>query len=358
MRGEANVFEISSGLSRLSWQAAEWFYKKGSSAGILGAFYKLARSGYDYNRAGMMLKLMGRDIREKYANSPHPLIVAHPILAGILKEKKDLFYQHGELVTPKKAVVTGVGTVFVPTVETAAAFKKAGYDDRSLFISGLCIEPALVKMAGDAFEMRLNRIGTGGPLTGAFFSSGAEPWSHIKKIAAAAVSAVHYGGRAVIFARYKGRLAEETEQQFRRNQIMLPMLDTGTLFPNELPPAMMVTYKSRREENIFTAKLFNNFDYFVAPSHERTNWALGLGLPMFMVEPPIGPFSPFNREKLLKSGAAESLVDDNQALTFGLTVNRYRQQSRLAQMAHAGRQKYDINGFDNIARYLVEKYAG
>ncbi|MBN1212166.1 MAG: hypothetical protein JXA92_06265, partial [candidate division Zixibacteria bacterium] len=235
---------------------------------------------------------------------------------------------------------------------------KAGYDDRSLFITGLCIEPALVKIAGDAFEERLQRFGTRGPLTGAFFSSGAEPRLHISKIAAAAVSAVHYGGRAVVFARHRGRLAEETEQYFRRNQIMLPVLDTGALFPNELPPAMMVTYKTRREENIFTAKLFNNFDYFVAPSHERTNWALGLGLPLFIVEPPIGPFSPLNREKLLKSGTAELLADDNQALTFGLTVNRYRQQSRLTQMAHAGRQKYDINGFDNIARYLIEKYAG
>ncbi|MBN1212010.1 MAG: hypothetical protein JXA92_05480, partial [candidate division Zixibacteria bacterium] len=139
MRGEANVFEISTGLSRLSWQAAEWFYKKGSSAGILGAFYKLARSGYDYNRAGLMLRLMGRAIHKKYAASPYPLIVAHPILAGILKEKRDLFYQHGEVVAPEKAVVNGVSTVFVPTVETAAAFQKAGYDDRSLFITGLCI---------------------------------------------------------------------------------------------------------------------------------------------------------------------------------------------------------------------------
>jgi hypothetical protein len=357
MRGEANVFEIATGLSRLSWQAAEWLYKKGSSDSILGALYKLTRSNYDYNRPGRMLRLLGRDIRKKYADSPHPLIVAHPILAGILKEKKDLYYQHGEVAAPARAVVTGLGTVFVPIAETGAVFKKAGYEDRSIIITGLCVEPALVRMAGDAFETRLVRMDSGEPLTGAFFSSGAEPRAHIKKIAAAAVSVVHYGGRAVIFARHRGRLAEETEKQFRRNQIILPVLDTGTLFPSELPPALMVTYKSRREENIFTAKLFKHFDYFVAPSHERTNWALGLGLPMFIVEPAFGPFSPLNRESLLKNNVADLLADPNQALTFGLSVNRLRRQGRLAQMACAGRGKYNIDGFDRIAGYLVEKYA-
>ena len=31
-----------------------------------------------------------------------------------------------------------------------------------------------------------------------------------------------------------------------------------------------------------TSALFDHFDFFMAPSHERTCWAFGLGLPMFI----------------------------------------------------------------------------
>jgi len=356
MRGESNVFELSTGLARLGWKTADWFYKRGSSSGFLGVLYNFVRAGYDYDRPGLMLKFMGRDIYKKFLASPHPLLVAHPILAGILKNKKALIYQHGEVVAPAAALVTGLSKILVPTAEIAQVFKKAGYEEQAVFVSGLCIEPALVKIAGDCYEARLKRLTGQEPLTGAFFSSGAEPKMHIKKLAAAAVSAVHYGGQAVIFARYEGCLARETEKLFKRNQLILPILDTGSLIPSELPPALLVTYRTRREENIFTAKLFKYFDYFVAPAHERTNWALGLGLPVMIVEPAIGPFAPLNREKLLQSGVAELLKDEDQALMFGLTINRLRRENRLLERARAGWGNFDIKGFDNIAGFLVETY--
>ena len=92
MRGESNVFEVSTGLARLGWKTADWFYKRGSSSGFLGVFYNLVRAGYNYDRPDLMLKFMGRDIHKKFSASPHPLLVAHPILAGILKNKKEIIF--------------------------------------------------------------------------------------------------------------------------------------------------------------------------------------------------------------------------------------------------------------------------
>lgn len=356
MRGESDVFEISRGLSRLSWRSADWLYKKGSSSSLIGLIYNLTRFRYDYNRDGLMMKIMGRNIRRKYCQSPDPLIVAHPTLVGILRGKEELIYQHGEVVTPPSAVVKGARTVIVPTEQAAEPFRKAGYGPDAVFVSGLCIEPALVKMAADALDQRLRRFESDMPLTGAFFSSGAEPDAHLKKIAAAAVSVVHYGGRAIIFARQGGKLVKETIRSFKRNELMLDIKDTASLFIGPLPPAILIVYNSRREETIFTSKLFPAFDYFVAPSHERTNWALGLGLPMIVVEPAIGPFAPLNRKVLRENRVAELLTDYDQTYSFGININRLRKKGCLTQMAKAGWHKFNIDGYNKISDFLIDRY--
>ena len=356
MRGESDVFEISRGLSRLGWRSADWLYKKGSSNSLVGLIYNITRFRYDYNRDGLMMKIMGRNIKRKYCPSPDPLIVAHPTLVGILKGKEELIYQHGEVVTPPSAVVKGAGTVIVPTERAAEPFREAGYGADSIFVSGLCVEPALVKMAADALDRRLHRFENDPPLTGAFFSSGAEPDAHIKKITAAAVSVVHYGGRAVIFARQGGKLVREAVRTFKRNELMLDVKDTASLFIGSLPPAVLVVFNSRREETVFTSKLFPFFDYFVAPSHERTNWALGTGLPMFVVEPAIGPFAPLNRGVLREHDVAELLTDFDQTYSFGMNINRLRKKGRLEQMARAGWHKFNIDGYNKIADFLIDKY--
>jgi len=356
MRGEDDVFEISRGLSRLGWRSADWLYKKGSSNSLIGVVYNLTRFRYDYNRDGLMMKIMGRYIKRKYRQNPNPLIVAHPTLVGILKGKEDLIYQHGEVVTPPSAVIKGAKTVIVPTEKASEPFKEFGYGPDSIFISGLCVEPALVKMAADALEQRLQRYESDAPLTGAFFSSGAEPEEHVKKIVAAAVSVVHYGGRAVIFARQGGKLVKEAVRVFKRNELMLDIKDTAALFFGPLPSAVLVVYNSRREENIFTSKLFHTFDYFVAPSHERTNWALGLGLPMIIVEPAIGPFAPMNRDVLRENNVAELLSDYDQTYSFGMHVKKLQKKGRLEQMARAGWHKFNIDGYNNISDFLIDKY--
>ncbi len=280
------------------------------------------------------------------------VVVAHPLLVAILKGKAGLIYQHGELAAPNEAVVRGADFVLVPTSKAADVFVKGGYQKDQVVVTGLCLEPALVKQAGDCFEQRLRRINGQESLTGAFFSSGAEPKAHIDKLVNSAVHAVVSGGKAILIAQQGGRFVKAATYAFGRLNISADFITSADFIPAESSAALIVEYSGRRELDIFTARLFDRFDYFVAPSHERTNWALGLGLPMFTTEPTFGPFSPLNQEILLRAGVAESL-DLNRAATFGVRLKDLRQQGTLSDMAQNGWNRLEINGFEKAAEFLL-----
>jgi hypothetical protein len=90
----------------------------------------------------------------------------------------------------------------------------------------------------------------------------------------------------------------------------------------------------------------------VAPAHERTNWALGLGIPMFIVGPCYGPFAPLNERLLLEAGVARS-PDDAGFRRFGKMLRDMRQQGLLSAMSRAGWGRFNINGFDIMASFLA-----
>jgi hypothetical protein len=357
MRGKQDVFEISHGLPQLAWRGARWMYHHGASSNALRMVYERIRKANDYNRPTAILKLMGRDIRRRYQYDAEPLVVSHPILVGILSGRAGLIYQHGELVAPRESLVKGAETVIVPTENTAQEFVSTGYRKEQLLISGLCVEPSLVKQAPDACQSRIARIASSESLTGAFFSSGAEPISHVRKIIVGAESAVEHGGRAVVFAQRRKRLAQGIVDHFQRSRREPLHLDSSVFIPAELPSVTLVEFDSRREEEILTARLFASFDYFAAPSHERSNWALGLGLPMFILGPSIGPFAPMNCRLLLEAGVASLLADEQEAASLGSTLQNLRDDGILAQMARRGWSHQPIHGFERIADHLVRVYA-
>jgi hypothetical protein len=301
---------------------------------------------------------MGANIRKEFFSTADAVVVAHPTLVGILKGKPGLVYQHGEVITPEEALVSGAETVIVPTEEAFRPFEQFGYEPESLFISGLCIEPALVSQANDAFHERLGRIQGDESLTGAFFSSGAEPRPHLEKLTAAAVSVAKAGHRVIIFARRDGNFAGAATNAIQAERIELSTITSRDQIPGELPPALIILSSSRREESIFTAKLFPWFDYSVAPPHERSNWALGLGLPIFSPEPCIGPFAPLNRDFLLSHGVVQMLGSIEEARGFAELLSASRSEGRLSQMAQAGWGRFGISGFDKIAEFLARKFAG
>lgn len=351
-----DVFEISSGNSRLGWQAARWLYRRGSSPGPVSRIYSAIRSNQDFNRRGFLLSLLKRDIVRKYASGSSPLVVAHPILVACLKGRANLIYQHGELVAPMAALVAGASKVIVPTDTVADAFEKTGYGRKDIFISGLCIEPALVGQAFDSLKQRKNRMEQKEPLTGAFYSSGAEPAEHVAKLVLGATSVVNNGGRAILFVRAGGSFLKQSLAALENSSIQYRIVDSADDLSEELPQALVVRFDSRRIEDQLSARLFSSFDYLVAPAHERSNWALGLGLPMLAVGPAIGPFAPLNRDLVVQEGVAISIESNQEAARMGVTIEKLRQSGRLEQMAGAGWGRRRIDGFDNIAQFLTDSY--
>ncbi|MEE8404251.1 MAG: hypothetical protein V3S17_02550, partial [candidate division Zixibacteria bacterium] len=351
----SDVFDSSSDISYLSWQLAKSLYKMGSTDSIIGRVYNMFRDSSEFDRQSLSMSIMGRDIEKKYGHGSTPLIVAHPILVGMLAGRKNLFYQHGEMAVPKQAVVGGAEYVFVPTEKAAEPFISSGYSSSRVIVTGLCIEPGLVNQAELAYEKRMSRIENSDRLTGAFFSSGAEPKPHIEKLVKSAVSLVNSGHRVLVFAKKNGRLATEIALEFCLKNLAIKSIENYSRKDISETKSALCLYSDRETETELTCNLFEKFDFFVAPSHERTNWAMGLGLPMFILEPAIGPFSPLNREILLDSGVATSLKSTEDSKRFGNTLNEFGKSRKLQQMSESGWEKHLITGFQAISDFLTNK---
>jgi hypothetical protein len=357
IRGQTDVFDISHDVARWGWKAARWLYRTGSSSqGFVGRYYRSLRSDSDYNKDSFALRILGRDIRREFLSKNDPVVVAHPVLVAALRHRPELYYQHGEVVTPGEAVVKGSSSVFVPTVDAGRPFLEAGYTQDQVFVSGLCVEPALVRQANDAFAQRCQRFESDQPLTGAFFSSGAEPRMHIEKLLIAMQSLLSVGHRTMVFAAEGGKLAASVREDYGSNISGFAIVNHNGLFSADAPQLTLVEYRSRRELSILTAQYFPEFDFIVSPPHERTNWTLGLGLPMFIVGPAIGPFAPLNEAIMLSEPVTGYPLKDRQsAAACADTLHRLRLSGELLTMADNGWKRFDIDGFGRIADHLIAR---
>lgn len=353
---KVDVFKLSKGKSLLAWKSAQFMYQKGSSTGLVSWLYKKIRTGRSYSGNSRLEYYLGHDIRKHYKNKSNPLLVAHPLLVGILKENNEIIYQHGELVAPEESLVVGADYILVPTDQVAEKFIRIGYSKSRVIVTGLCIEPAIERVSHDAFQARTIRLINNPQLTGAFFSSGAEPAKHIQLLSLAAASAVKAGGRVIVFAKNGGKLESRAKKILHKSSIKFQLISSADSIPHDIPEALIVTFQSRREENIMTAQLFPLFDYFVAPAHERSNWAVGLGLPQFIVNPSIGPYVPLNNEFLMKMGVSVEINQNIDANLFGTMLESHQKSGKLLIMSQNGWGKYNINGFLTIADFLINKY--
>jgi len=344
-----DVFKISWGIGRLGWHLAKSLYRCGQSRAGLDPIYNRLRRGADFENPGFLLKAMAGAVRSTHLDGSHPLIVAHPILVGMLRERCNLVYQHGEIAVPDDAIVSGEHSIFVPDNNAADCFVKAGISSEQLVETGLCIEDSLVEQAEACFSSRLKRLEQAENLTGAFFSSGAEPRRHVDVTVRAALSAAQQGHRVLIFARRSGSFERCACNAFETSGI--PLVERTKSYATE--KASLCLYSDRSSLNAISTELFDHMDFFMAPSHERTLWALGLGLPMFIAEPAAGTFAPLNRERLLSEGVAQSMSMDR-ATDFGVTLRSATTDGTLAQMSEAGYQRYDIRGFRNIVKWIQE----
>ncbi|UCG86770.1 MAG: hypothetical protein JSW71_23225 [Gemmatimonadota bacterium] len=350
----ADVFALASGVSLGVWRLARYLYHTAGSSGVTASLYSRLRANADYNRWGAVNRVLAGGLRQRFLSDETPLVVAHPLLVSALRDRPAVFYQHGEIAAPRESLVRGEHTVFVPTAHTADAFLAAGIASTHVVVSGLCIERGLVTQAEAAFHARLARLSGKAPLCGAFFSTGAEPRLHVTKLVEAALSTVRRGGRVFVFATEAGSFGARLVAKFSQAGVHLEHVRTVEAMRDRNHDAVLCLYSNRRELNELTAEIFTQCDYVVSAAHERASWALGLGLPMFVVDPSLGSFAPGNRELILRRGVGQPIRSKVEAVQLGSTIERLRSSGDLARMAESGWGRFDIDGFRRIARVLTQ----
>lgn len=359
VRNQRDVFELSRGLSRGAWRLVKAVYRTGSGPGPIGRLYSRWRQGVaPYEGSSPLVRLLGRSLAKHYYRGESTLVlVAHPVLVAALADRADLIYQHGELVVPREALVPGASTVLVPTADVADKFRQAGYAESQILVTGLCIEPSLTSQADDTYRQRQVRLGEERPLTGAFYSSGAEPSDHVEAIGRAVKAVIRGGYRTIVFCKCWGKLDRAMMRLAEQQVGLVSLVDHEQLPPVDLSPLTIVRYRSRREETALTAKFFPWFDFFAAPAHERSNWAIGLGLPMFVIGPDKGSFAPLNKELLLSRAVASQLEDAGGPDRLDGRLKTMSAEGRLLKMSQSGWKRNPIDGFDVIASYLLNRYS-
>ncbi len=334
--------DISGALARPGWRLINSLYRRGSKSDWFGSLYNRLRSDTSATDDSVALRVFGAGLRRWWRHRNRPLVVDHPLLVKLLSRTKDrspLIYMHGEMVAPNESLITGADLIITPTETVKEIFFAAGTPNEKIIVTGLCIEKSLVGLASRAHELRRERIENQAPITGAFFTSGAEPIEHCTLLVEAARSALKQNQKVIVFAACGGRL----ERMFREAGL-------------EEVGLTLQTYTSIPDDEAKLSSVFTELDYFLAPPHERTNWALGLGLPFFMLLPCYGSFAPLNRDLAIKYAHAKTLTSANAANSFGEKIKELQSSGELEAMnsREAGAFLLDINGFERGANAVIK----
>jgi len=324
------VTELCTGTSGLAWSLARAAYRLGGKGGPATWLYNRLRSP-DAKPSPLQLALLGSGLRRQFAGYGGVCLVDHPLLAHVLAPVCRVAYVHGEIAAPGVAAVPGAWRIFVPLESTRQKLLAVGCQPSAVRVAGLMVEPELAAVAEASFQARLTRLESGGQLTCGFFLSGARPRPHAHRIITATASLVRAGHKAVFFWGHGMMRATKVQMALSRQGI-----------PEE--SGRVIWTRSRRHETERTADLFPSLDVFVAAAHERTNWAVGLGLPMFALLPHIGPFARENFDFATTQGVCLPIAKLSDADSFGTTLTELRDCGRLARMARNGWGRHAITG--------------
>ena len=300
------------------------------------------------------LRLLTRDLKKLLRNFKGICLVAHPLLARALSETCSVWYVHGEIAAPLECAVSKVEKIFVPLRETGDKLINQGADPDSIVVCGLMIESSLVKNAEKAFDSRLKRINSGKPLTVGFFSSGAYPSEHLMKILAGVKSIVKSGMKAVIFTGTNLQKFKWFKKEMEKLKKRIAFDDGVCSVITENWEIKLIYRKTRQAETEKAAELVSYLDLFVSPSHERTNWAVGLGLPMFVLFPLIGTFSPQNFDFAQRQGVSYSIDSLEKAKNLGKIITELKESKKLTEMAKNGFGIHQTNGSVIAATHILE----
>jgi len=323
----------------VAWQAVRAGYQLGGFGGPVTWLYNQLRLSAA-RPSPLLLALLGSELRTEFADFTGTCLVDHPLLAHILCRTCPVAYVHGEIAAPAATAVPEAWQTFVPLEYTATRLEACGVPRRNLTITGLVVEPELLPDAETAVLARVGRLRSDAPLTVGLFSSGAYPRPHVNRIIAAAVSLARAGHKAVLFWG-SGWL------RAARLRAILSRLGVPE------SSAQIVWGESRQAETARTAELMPGLDLMIAAAHERTNWAVGLGLPMFALHPNIGPFARENFAFAVGQGVCLPLSTTAEAHGLAETLGRLRASGQLTRMAELGFGRFSITGADAVARRLL-----
>ncbi|MBU1319909.1 MAG: hypothetical protein KKH67_12035 [candidate division Zixibacteria bacterium] len=349
-----SIFEVSRGTALTAWKAIKWLYRTGSRGGLISDIYGSLRSGKsEFDPDSHLIKILQRDLLKYVDNYDGICLVAHPLLANMLKSDHRVFYLHGEIAAPRESVTSGVERIYVPLPETAEKMRSQGVDADSLFETGLVLEPELLADVDEVVNARLARIERHyTPLTIGFFISGAYPKRHIDLMLAAAESCRRAGHRVQFFWGSDKRQIDRLVQKVRRFDENAA-LDFGNEVALACRTTVVVSAESREEETTRSMSYLPQLDLFCAAPHERVNWAVGAGLPMLMIAPPIGTFAPQNLDFVLQSKCGLELTNRHQFETLGEMITRLRTSGDLTSMVTSGRNIKSIHGAKVITESLL-----
>jgi hypothetical protein len=355
------VFEASRGLSRLGWKSLRAFFRWSSQRESRIRWYNSLRAGQSRSGSRLAargLSLLGRDLRRELAGFPGICLVEHQLVARMLKDVCRVWFVHADLASPPECALSEPEKTFVPLAQGEQDFARNGCPSDRLVRTGLMIEPELVAGAHDVFHRRLERLASKAPLSVAFFTSGAYPEPHVRRLLVGLESVLNSGLTATVFCGADAKFRDQVLHLARRLGDVLAV-DSGGSPQSEFrnPQLALVFRPSRREDTAAAAGLLPGIDVFVAPSHERTNWALGLGLPMFVLFPMIGTHAEANYRLAFDNGVAYPLRTDDDARTLGVTLQKLRASGALANMCRLGFGRFEITGAERIAQAVLSEVA-
>jgi hypothetical protein len=352
------VFETSQGRALAGWRALRGVYGRGAASRLTISLYNLVR-GIPAGSASSsrVLRVLGRDLRTAFHGFPGICIVEHQMTARILSDVCRTWYVHAEVSAPAECMFPGPERVFVPIETTEQRFVDCGLEPSRIIRTGLVIEPDLVAGAHDVFQQRIEHLASGRALRVAFFTSGAYPAPHIRKIMLGVRSVLKQRMQAVVFCGTNPKFLYAMMKQVD-NWRAESDVDSDPGRQSSVPPksALTIVYRSdRRADTASAAQYLPAIDVFVAPAHERINWALGLGLPLAALFPMIGNNAQANYDFGLSRNVTFPLTTDQDARRLGPTLGQLRRDGALATMAKSGFGQFPIDGAERIAQEVVSQ---
>ena len=333
------VPELCTGASGLAWGLARSAYRFGGQGGLPTSLYNRLRPPHA-RPPRLQLAMLGQGLRGRFTGYQGICLVDHPLLAHILAPVCRVAYIHGEIAAPGVSAVPDAWRTFVPLQATSLKLQAFGVKPETLSITGLLVEPDLVAAADASYTARLLRLESDRPLVVGLFLSGARPRPHINRLMASVESLAASGHLSVVFPGTGAPGAAEMRSELGRRGV-----PDGAVH--------VVSARGRNDETRRTAELLPSLDVMVAAAHERTNWAVGLGLPMFALLPHIGPFARENFEFASKQGVCLPLASPADAVALGSTLDALRRSGELTEMARNGWGQHPVSGAATTARALL-----